>query len=74
MQAQPMQRVERLREPAGGAPGCCDCQQIDIGLDAPPATVMGHKSLLRELLGNLVDNAVRYTPGAGLCVTLRLAG
>lgn len=45
-------------------------RQIDLGLEARPAHVMGNEWLLRELLGNLVDNAVRYTPAGGT-VTLR---
>ena len=45
-------------------------KRIDLGLDAQPATVIGHEWLLRELLGNLVDNAVRYTPRGGT-VTIR---
>ena len=44
--------------------------QIDLGLDASPAQVMGHEWLLRELLANLVDNAVKYTPPGG-SVTIR---
>ena len=43
---------------------------IDLGLDVAPAQVTGHGWLLRELLSNLVDNAIRYTPAGG-CVTLR---
>ena len=45
-------------------------KRIDLGLDAQPAQAMGHEWLLRELLGNLVDNAVKYTPEGGT-VTIR---
>ncbi len=45
-------------------------KRIDLGLDVRPATVPGHAWLLRELVSNLVDNAVRYTPPGGT-VTLR---
>ncbi len=41
-------------------------RSIDIGLDAAPdASVRGHAALLRVLIRNLVDNAVRYSPGEG---------
>ena len=43
---------------------------IDLGLEAQPAHVMGHGWLLRELLSNLVDNAIKYTPTGG-SVTIR---
>jgi len=36
-----------------------------------PATVAGHPVLLRELLNNLIDNALRYTPDGG-SVTVRV--
>jgi two-component system sensor histidine kinase TctE len=45
-------------------------KHIDLGLDAQAAQVTGHEWLLRELLGNLVDNAVKYTPEGGT-VTIR---
>ena len=43
---------------------------IDLGLDAQPVHVFGHEWLLRELLSNLLDNAIKYTPKSGH-VTLR---
>jgi len=43
---------------------------IDLGLDAVPVHVFGHEWLLREMLENLLDNAIRYTPPGGH-VTLR---
>ena len=39
-------------------------KQIDLSLQATPLTVMGNETLLRILLRNLIDNAIRYT-GAG---------
>lgn len=45
-------------------------RHIDLGLDVAAAQVMGHEWLLRELLSNLVDNAVKYT-GEGGAVTIR---
>ena len=70
---QPMQRVDLLQ--------LCEvmleihldaatAKDIDLGLDTADAHVTGHAWLLRELLGNLVDNAIRYTPAGGR-VTLR---
>ena len=42
-------------------------KQIDLGFDMPeqPVYVQGHADLLRELVSNLVDNAIRYTPNDG---------
>jgi two-component system sensor histidine kinase TctE len=46
---------------------------IDFGFEAPAAraVVIGHPVLLRELLSNLTDNALRYTPAGGR-VTVRV--
>ena len=43
---------------------------LDFGAECAPAQVLGNPWLLREMLGNLVDNALAYTPRGGR-VTLR---
>ena len=43
---------------------------LDLGLDVQPLRVTGQAWLLRELLSNLVDNAIKYTPPGGM-VTIR---
>jgi two-component system sensor histidine kinase TctE len=73
MAGQPMERValrplcESLLE---AHLDTATAKQIDLGLEAQPASVPGHAWLLRELLANLVDNAVKYTPPGG-SVTIR---
>jgi two-component system, OmpR family, sensor histidine kinase TctE len=44
---------------------------IDLGLEVEHVHIAGHAWLLRELLANLVDNALRYAPPSGTHVTLR---
>jgi signal transduction histidine kinase len=38
---------------------------IDLGVDARPVSVNADPSLLDDLLSNLVDNALQYTPPGG---------
>lgn len=38
---------------------------IDLGFELAPARVEGNALLLGELLGNLLDNALRHTPAGG---------
>ena len=45
-------------------------RDIDLGFDLEPAVVAGDGFLLREVLANLVGNAVEYTPSGGR-VTVR---
>ncbi|OYV00510.1 MAG: sensor protein [Burkholderiales bacterium PBB5] len=55
------------------ASACLDAalnKGIDLGFDTAPATVHGTPWMLRELLVNLVDNAIQHAP-AGATVTVR---
>lgn len=46
-------------------------RQIDIGFEASGGVlILGNVFLLREMINNLLDNALRYTPEGG-CVTAR---
>lgn len=38
---------------------------IDLGVDATPISIRADSSLLDDLLSNLVDNALKYTPAGG---------
>lgn len=48
-------------------------RKIDLGFELEPARISGDATLLRELIRNLLDNALKYTPVGGT-VTLRLRG
>lgn len=45
-------------------------RDIDLGFDLASARLLGEPALLRELVGNLLDNAINYTPRGG-SVTVR---
>ena len=47
--------------------------RMDLGYEEPghPVPIMGNPMMLRELLSNLIDNALRYTPAGG-SVTVRV--
>jgi two-component system sensor histidine kinase TctE len=73
MHSQPQQRVDLkalCEDTLESHLDAATTRRIDLGLDADPVHVMGHEWLLRELLSNLVDNAVKYTYEGG-SVTIR---
>jgi two-component system, OmpR family, sensor histidine kinase TctE len=45
-------------------------KDIDLGFDMTPTVAKAEPLLIRELLANLIDNALRYTPAGGT-VTVR---
>jgi two-component system sensor histidine kinase TctE len=50
-------------------------KSIDIGFDLQPVTITGDRFLLRDLIDNLIDNAIRYTPpGGAVTVSCRPEG
>lgn len=42
-----------------------DAKNIDFGVQREPVEIDGDPTLLRELIANLVDNALKYTPPGG---------
>ena len=73
MHSQPQQRVDLkalCEDTLESHLDAATARRIDLGLDADPVLVMGHEWLLRELLSNLVDNAVKYSH-EGASITIR---
>lgn len=70
----PIDLVELARETVQEWLPASFAQRIDLGLEAPEQTVLvlGNAIMLREMLNNLIDNALRYTAKESN-VTVRLA-
>jgi len=67
MQQQPVDLVQLSRETTAEWVSAALAKQIDLGFesDATLLQVMGNPLMLHELLANLLDNAIRYTPAQG---------
>lgn len=49
-------------------------KNIDLGFSLQPTRVMGDHFLLRDLIDNLIDNAIRYSPRGGTVTVGTLQG
>ncbi len=75
-QATPLQRLELTGLARGTVQDWFSAAQsyaIDLGFEADDIAieVLGNATMLREMLSNLIDNALRYTPSGG-SVTVRV--
>lgn len=64
---QPFNLVNLARETAAEWVSAALAKQIDLGFETtkPNVSINGDALMLRELLANLLDNAIRYTPPQG---------
>lgn len=69
-ESQPVALDELVRDAAADWLPQALARNIDLGFELETAALAGNPLLLQELLANLVDNALRYTPMGGR-VTLR---
>lgn len=64
--SEPVDLVEAARDATLELAPLALAKAIEIGFDdGPPARLAAHAVLLHELVANLVDNAIRYTPPGG---------
>ena len=64
--SRPVDLADLARRTVADLAGVAAAKGVDLGVQqADPATVQGQPDALQILLRNLVDNAVKYTPGGG---------
>ncbi|BAK74958.1 integral membrane sensor signal transduction histidine kinase [Pseudogulbenkiania sp. NH8B] len=67
LQLAPLDLAQLVREVSAEAVPRALARDIDLGVEGgdAPLTIAGHAGLLRELVANLLDNAIQYTPMGG---------
>ncbi|MDY0962653.1 ATP-binding protein [Massilia sp. CFBP9026] len=64
--ARPVDLADLARRTVADLAGVAAAKGVDLGVQqADPATALGQPDALQILLRNLVENAVKYTPGGG---------
>jgi two-component system sensor histidine kinase TctE len=61
----PVALAELLEEGVSDQLDAALAKGIDLGCETSPVTVEGSRWMLREMLANLVENAINYTPAGG---------
>jgi two-component system OmpR family sensor kinase len=64
--SKPVDLAQLARQAVADYAAIADAKEIDIGIDGDqPVWLAGDPEALRVMLGNLIDNAIRYTPHGG---------
>lgn len=62
-----------VRQTASMFAGVADDRGVGIAIEPGDVVVAGNAAQLRQVIGNLLDNAIRFTPAGGI-VKIRLSG
>ncbi|MFZ6813368.1 sensor histidine kinase [Undibacterium sp. Rencai35W] len=63
---EPLELDKIITESIHAFVSAADRKQIDLGFDLLPVQIMGDAFLLRDLIENIIDNAISYTPEHGV--------